>query len=475
MTALARFLSYRRPAAILAAAGIGFLVFFLARPGVAHAAGVEGETGFVLNTFAFLVWGALVMWMCAGFTMLESGSVRTKNAAMICLKNIGLYSIAGLAFFFIGYNLMYVGVGRDLSIGAVDFGGAIGSFKFLYESSAAEIALIGGQEGAVTAVVEDGAGYSTMSDWFFQMVFVATTASIVSGTLAERVKMWSFFLFTLGLTAIIYPIVGAWTWGGGWLSDLGFQDFAGSTIVHSTGGWAALAGVLVVGPRLGKFRRDGTVRPTPPSNILVVTLGVFILWLGWFGFNGGSQLALGSALDAVSMSIVLVNTNLAAAAGVMAAIIAARPILGRIDLFAGLNGAIAGLVSITAAPDVVDHYWAVIIGAVGGLLCVGGLKLLEKIKLDDVVGAVPAHLFAGIWGTLAACIAGGATFHVQLIGILSIGAFVFLVSYGLWHLLDRTLGARVSRQVERLGQDAGELGIESYPEFVLMPEMEDDD
>ena len=466
MTSLVGFLSHRRPAAILAATGIGFFILFLVRPAIAHAAGPDDETAFVFNTFAFLIWGALVMWMCAGFTMLESGSVRTKNAAMICLKNIGLYSIAGLAFFFIGYNLMY---GDSLA-------GIIGTPAFMYGSTAAEIALVEGTEGAVAGVVgEAGAGYATMSDWFFQMVFVATTASIVSGALAERVKMWSFFLFILVLTAVIYPVVGAWTWGGGWLAEMGFSDFAGSTIVHSTGGWAALAGILVVGPRLGKFRKNGTVRATPPSNILVVTLGVFILWLGWFGFNGGSQLALSSALDAVAMSIVLVNTNLGAAAGVMAALIVSRPILGRIDLFAGLNGAIAGLVAITAAPNIVDHYWAVVIGAVGGVLCVGGLKFMEMVKLDDVVGAVPAHMFAGVWGTIAACIAGGATFHVQLVGILSIGGFVFLASYGLWQLLDKTLGARVSTSVERLGQDAGELGMESYPEFVLMPEVEDDD
>ena len=471
---LVRFLNYHRPAAIMAAAGIGFVVFFLVQPGMAHAAGVEGETAFVFNTFSFMVWGALVMWMCAGFTMLESGSVRTKNAAMICLKNIGIYSIAGLAFFFIGYNLMYVGVN--------DFAGIIGTFKFLYGPSSEEIALLDAPDEAKAAAsvallsAKEAAEtvYSTMSDWFFQMVFVATAASIVSGTLAERVKMWSFFVFTLVLTAIIYPIVGAWTWGGGWLSEMGFTDFAGSTIVHSTGGWAALAGVLVVGPRLGKFRRDGSVRLTPPSNILVVTLGIFILWMGWFGFNGGSQLALGSAADAVAMSIVLVNTNLAAAAGVIAAIAVSRPIMGRIDLFAGLNGAIAGLVSITAAPNFVEHYWAVIIGAVGGVLCVGALKLLEKIKVDDVVGAIPAHLFAGVWGTIAACIAGGATFHVQLIGILAIGAFVFVASFGVWYALKMTLGARVSPQVERLGQDAGELGMESYPEFVLMPEDFDD-
>ncbi len=460
-------LSRRRPAAILAATGIASAVVFLARPAVAYAAGVDDETAFVFNTFAFLIWGALVMWMCAGFTMLESGSVRTKNASMICLKNIGLYSIAGLAYFFIGYNLMY---GDSL-------GGIIGTPGFMYLPSGDELDLLAEKDGAVASVLADGAGYSVMSDWFFQMVFVATAASIVSGALAERVKMWSFFLFTLLLTAIIYPIVGAWTWGGGWLNELGFQDFAGSTIVHSTGGWAALAGMLVVGPRLGKFRKDGSVRATPPSNILVVTLGVFILWFGWFGFNGGSQLALGSALDAVAMSIVLVNTNLAAAAGVMAALAVSRPLLGRIDLFAGLNGAIAGLVSITAAPDIAEpvigipgHLWAVIIGAIGGVICVAGLKFLEQVKLDDVVGAVPAHLFAGAWGTLAASIAGGAKIHIQLLGVVAIGVFVFAVSWGLWLLIERTIGVRVSHSVEQLGQDAGELGMESYPEFVLMPE-----
>ena len=394
--------------------------------------------------------------------MLESGSVRTKNASMICLKNIGLYSIAGLAYYFVGYNLMYV-----------DVESVIGSFKFLYGPSDDEIALIAGNEASKTAVVESG--YSTMSDWFFQMVFVATTASIVSGTLAERVKMWSFFLFVLVLTAFIYPVVGAWTWGEGWLSAMGFKDFAGSTIVHSTGGWAALAGAIVVGPRLGKFRRDGTVKSTPPSNILVVTLGVFILWLGWFGFNGGSQLALGSALDVVAMSHVLVNTNLAAAAGVMAALFVSRPILGRVDLFAGLNGAIAGLVSITAGPDIVEHYWAVIIGAIGAVVCTAGIKLLEKIKLDDVVGAVPAHLFAGIWGTIAVCIVGGGNLGVQLIGIVAVGAFVFVTSWVLWRVLEMTLSVRVSRQVEQLGQDVGELGIDAYPEFVLMPEEDDEE
>ena len=444
--------------AALAVAGIVGLIILLARPAIAHAAGVNEETAFVLNTFSFLVWGALVMWMCAGFTMLESGSVRTKNASMICLKNVGIYSIAGLAYFVIGYNLMY---GDSL-------GGVIGSFSLLYGPSADEIALLDGQEGAAASVIANG--HSVMSDWFFQMVFVATAASIVSGALAERVKMWSFFVFTLLLTAVIYPIVGAWTWGGGWLDSMGFQDFAGSTIVHGVGGWAALAGILVVGPRLGKFGRDGSVRPTPPSNVLVVTLGVFILWLGWFGFNGGSQLALGSALDAVAMSNVLVNTNLAAAAGVIAALAVSRTIMGRIDLFVGLNGAIAGLVSITAGPTMTDHYWAIIIGAIGAILCTIAIKLFEKLKLDDVVGAVPAHLVAGIWGTLAASIAAGASFGVQIVGVLAVGAFVFLVSWVLWRVLEMTMKVRVSQQVEELGQDAGELGIEAYPEFVLMPE-----
>ncbi len=433
------------------------------RPLVARAAELlEGEIQFVLNTFSFLIWGSLVMWMCAGFTMLESGAVRTKNASMICLKNIGIYSIAGLAYFVIGYNLMYIDVG-DL----------IGRFALFYGSSSSELALLGGSEAATAEVVANG--YAVMSDWFFQMVFVATTASIVSGAIAERVNMWSFFLFTLILTAFIYPVVGAWTWGGGWLDEMGFVDFAGSTIVHGTGGWAALAGLIVIGPRLGKFRKDGSVKPTPPSNVLVVTLGVFILWLGWFGFNGGSQLALGSALNAVAMSNVLVNTNLAAAAGVVAALAVSRSILGRMDLFAGLNGAIAGLVAITAGPNVDNHLWAILIGAIGGILCTAGIKILERMKIDDVVGAVPAHLLCGIWGTLAASIAAGASFGVQLVGVVAVGAFVFIISYIVWRLIDMTMGLRVSKEVERMGQDSGELGIEAYPEFVLMPEEFGDD
>ena len=457
--------AFRRCAWALAClAGLAGLIFLtpIAR------ANAAAQTDFVLNTFAFLVWGALIMWMCAGFTMLEAGSVRTKNASVICLKNIGLYAIAGIMFYFVGYNLMYL-----------DVGNLIGTLKFGYGPSAEEIALLTavGEEAPaaeIAAAVDAVTGnqYSVMSDWFFQMVFVATTASIVSGTLAERVKLWSFFVFTVILTTVIYPVVGAWTWGGGWLSEMGFSDFAGSSIVHSTGGWAALAGALVVGPRLGKYRSDGSVKITPPSNVPVVTLGVFILWLGWFGFNGGSQLALGGVQNAVAMSIVLVNTNLAAAGGVMAALVVSRPLLKRVDLLAVLNGAIAGLVSITAGPDVLPHSMALLIGAVGGAICTAGLVLLERFRIDDVVGAVPAHLFAGVWGTLAVCIAGDHSFGIQLLGVAAIGGFVFGASWLSWTLIEKTMGARVSETVEELGQDAAELGIEAYPEFVLMPDSD---
>ncbi len=460
--------AYRRCAWALAClaglAGLAGLMFLLP---IARA-DAAAQTDFVLNTFAFLIWGALIMWMCAGFTMLEAGSVRTKNASVICLKNIGLYAIAGITFYFVGYNLMYL-----------DVGNIIGTLTFGYGPSAEEITLLTavGEEAPaaeIAAAAEAVAGnqYSVMSDWFFQMVFVATTASIVSGTLAERVKLWSFFVFTVILTAVIYPVVGAWTWGGGWLSEMGFSDFAGSSIVHSTGGWAALAGALVVGPRLGKYRSDGSVKITPPSNVPAVTLGVFILWLGWFGFNGGSQLALGGVENAVAMSIVLVNTNLAAAGGVLASLIVSRPLLKRVDLLAVLNGAIAGLVSITAGPDVLPHSMALLIGAVGGVICTAGLVLLERLRIDDVVGAVPAHLFAGVWGTLAVCIAGNHSFGIQLLGVVSIGGFVFGASWLSWTLIEKTMGARVSETVEELGQDAAELGIEAYPEFVLMPDSD---
>jgi len=456
---------------ILGSAGVALVTLGLlvAMPSVAHAdeaeivpVGVSEETRFVLNTFAFLAWGALVMWMCAGFTMLESGSVRTKNASMICLKNVGLYSIAGVAYFVIGYNLMHLDVD----------GGAIGSFRLFFSQSDAEVAMLGGSDDSVAAVIQNG--HSSTSFWFYQMVFVATAASIVSGAIAERVKLWVFFAFTLVLTGLIYPIVGAWTWGGGWLADIGFVDFAGSTVVHGTGGWAALAGLIVIGPRLGKFRSNGTVKATPPSNVLLVTLGVLILWLGWFGFNGGSQLALGSASDATAMSGVLVNTNLAGAAGLIVAVVVARPIFGRLDVAAALNGSLAGLVSITAGPNITDHRLALVIGGFGGLLAPLATWLLEKVKIDDVVGAIPVHLVCGIWGTLAASIAAGADLDAQAVGVLSVGAFAFLSSFIVWKVIDLIVGVRVDSEVEQVGQDVGELRIESLPEFVLAPEDFDD-
>lgn len=431
--------------------------------------GSTDETKFVFNSFSFLIWGCLVMWMCAGFLMLEAGSVRTKNASVICFKNVGLYSIAGLTYYLIGYNLMYTDV---------DPNGFIGSFEFFYHNSDAEIALLNADSAdpGYAALVEEvtANGYSVMSDWFFQMVFVATTASIVSGALAERVRLSSFLIFIAILTAFIYPVVGALTWGAGWLANNGFSDFAGSTIVHSTGGWAALAGALIVGPRLGKFRSDGSVRSTPPSNVPVVTLGVFILWLGWFGFNGGSVLALGDAASAVMMSNVLANTNLAACAGLIVALLIAKPLFGRVDLLAGLNGAIAGLVAITAAPDMTNHTLAIFIGGVGGAICALGIKLLEYLKVDDVVGAIPAHLFAGIWGTLAVAFGDSGTFLWQLIGIVVVGSFVFVASGVVWFVLEKTLGVRISEKAERIGQDVSELNIDAYPEFVINPDIEVD-
>ena len=414
------------------------------------------ETRFVLNTFSFLIWGVLVMWMCAGFTMLEAGSVRTRNASVICLKNIGLYSIACLTFYLVGYNLMFTGV---------EPGGWLGSLDLTHGSTADERALLGGDLSAAASVTNTG--HAAMSEWLFQMVFMASAASIVSGTLAERVKLWSFFVFIVVLTAVIYPVIGAWTWGGGWLAAMGFRDFAGSTVVHSTGGWAALAGVLIVGARKGKFRADGSVRSTPPANVPAVTLGVFIIWLGFLGFNGGSQLALGGAADAVAIGNVLVNTNLAGAAGVVTALALSRPVFGHVDLLASLNGAISGLVAITAGPDIVNHSWAILIGAVGAAVCTLGMKLLHRLRIDDEVGAIPAHMGAGVWGTLAVCFAAGGDLLVQALGIVAVAAFAFGVSLLAWLVIDMSLGARISAEVERHGQDVAELGIEAYPEFML--------
>jgi len=419
------------------------------------AAEVTEETAFVLNSFSFLVHGALVMWMAAGFAMLESGLVRTKNTAVICLKNMALYSIAGILYYLIGYNLMYV-----------DVDSIIGSVSFLYNTSDAELALLGAEEATpelITAVTDNG--YSVMSDWFFQMVFVATAASIVSGTLAERIKIWPFLLFVVILTGILYPIQGSWTWGGGFLSEMGFSDFAGSTIVHSVGGWAALTGAIILGARKGKYGPGGKVNPMPGANLPLATLGTFILWLGWFGFNGGSQLALGSALDAAAIAIVYVNTNLAAAAGVVAAMALTQIIYKKIDLTMALNGAIAGLVSITAGPDLTNHFASMIIGAVGGVLVVVAVPILDKLRIDDVVGAIPAHLVAGIWGTLAVGIFGSGDLVTQIIGIAAVGAFMVVTSGILWLVLKYTVGIRVDEEDEEMGLDKAELGMEAYPEF----------
>jgi Amt family ammonium transporter len=437
----------------LGLAGLALVAVALAAA-PAHAE-VSAETAFVLNTFSFLVHGFLVMWMAAGFAMLESGLVRTKNTATICLKNIALYSVAGIMYYVIGYNLMYV-----------DVSGYIGSFSIFYNAGDAELALIGADEATVEMVdAVVGNGYSVMSDWFFQMVFVATAASIVSGTLAERIKFWPFMIFTVILTGFLYPIQGSWTWGGGWLTEMGFSDFAGSTIVHSVGGWAALVGAIILGPRKGKYGADGSVHPMPGANLPLATLGTFILWLGWFGFNGGSQLALGSALDAAAMAIVYVNTNLAACAGVVVAMILTQLIYKKIDLTMALNGAIGGLVAITAGPDLQHHGVALIVGGIGGALVVFAVPLIDKLKIDDVVGAISAHLVAGVWGTLAVGIFGGGSLVTQIIGIVAVGIFMIVASAIVWLALKYTVGLRVDEEAEEMGLDKAELGMEAYPEF----------
>ena len=413
---------------------------------VPAVAAVPGESAYVFNTLLFLIGGFLVMWMAAGFCMLEAGLVRTKNVADICLKNILLYAIACVMFYVVGYNLMYAGVD----------GGYLGSFLPWGADDAAALA-----EGATIE-----GGYAASSDFFFQMVFVATTASIVSGTVAERIKLIPFLIFTVILAGLIYPIQGAWHWGGGWLSEAGFADFAGSTLVHSVGGWAALVGALILGPRLGRYGEDGTPRFMPGSNLPLATLGTFILWFGWFGFNGASQLALGSAADAVAISNVFVNTNMAAAGGAIAAAAVTKIRFGKVDLTMTLNGALAGLVSITAGPDTPSIGAAVLIGGFGAVLAVFAVPLLDKFKIDDVVGAISVHLVAGIWGTLAVPLTNGdASFVTQLIGIASIGAFVVVTSAIAWFALKFIMGIRLGAEEERRGSDISELGLEAYPEF----------
>jgi ammonium transporter, Amt family len=445
-----RFIKPAAMAVLLAAMGVTGI-------GEAEAA-VSEETAFIFNTFSFLIHGVLVMFMAAGFAMLESGLVRSKNTAAICLKNIALYSIAGLMFYIIGYSLMYTDVNK----------GWIGAFELLYNPAPAELTLLNADDAAkaaANAAVLADSSYSSMSDWFFQMVFVATAASIVSGTLAERIKVWPFLIFVVVLSAVIYPIQGSWVWGAGWLSEMGFSDFAGSTLVHSTGGWAALAGALVLGARKGKFGPNGQVNPMPGANLPLATLGTFILWFGWFGFNGGSQLALGSAADAAAIAIVYVNTNLAAASGVVVAMILTQLMFKKMDLTLCLNGAIGGLVAITAGPDLQQHAYAILIGGIGGALVVIAVPLIDKLKVDDVVGAISAHLVCGIWGTLAVGIFGSGSLLTQFIGIVSIGAFVFVSSLIVWMILKVTIGIRVDEEAEMDGLDKSELGMEAYPEF----------
>ena len=399
---------------------------------------VSAEVGFIFNTFLFLVCGFLVMFMAAGFAMLESGMVTSKSVSVICAKNIGLFSIAGIMFWLFGYNVAY----------GIPEGGYIG--KFIPWSDASKLET----------------GYADGSDWYFQMVFCATTVSIVSGTLAERIKLWPFFLFAAILTGFLYPFVMGWQWGGGWLAARGFSDFAGSTLVHSTGGAAALAGALLLGPRLGRFSKSGVPAPIKPfaaSSIPLVTIGVFILWLGWFGFNGGSQLAMGTGDDAIAVSKIFINTNLAACGGVMAAAIVTRLNFGKTDVIQMLNGAIGGLVAITAEPLMPTPLAAILIGAVGGIIVVYGTKFLFSVKIDDVVGAVPAHLFAGIWGTLAVPITNsGAKFGTQLIGVIAINGTVFVISLIIWAIMKNTFGIRLSKQAEIKGTDVTETGVIAY-------------
>ena len=399
---------------------------------------VSAEVGFIFNTLLFLICGFLVMFMAAGFAMLESGMVTSKSVSVICAKNIGLFSIAGIMFWLVGYNLAY----------GIPEGGYIGTFIPWSDSSAIDT------------------GYSDGSDWYFQMVFCATTVSIVSGAMAERIKLWPFFLFAAILSGILYPIVMGWQWGGGWLAEIGFSDFAGSTLVHSTGGAAALAGIILLGARSGRFDSKGqpkALQPFAASSIPLVTIGVFILWLGWFGFNGGSQLALGTFDDAVAISTIFINTNLAACGGVLAAGVITRLMYGKTDVIQMLNGAIGGLVAITAEPLAPSPFAAILIGAIGGLIVVFGTKLLFNFKLDDVVGAIPAHLFAGIWGTLAVPLTNAdASFSAQLIGVLAVNIFVFAVSYIVWSVMKAIFGIRLSKEAETKGTDVTETGVIAY-------------
>jgi len=406
------------------------------------------ELSYALDTFYFLVSGALVMWMAAGFTMLEAGLVRAKNTAEILTKNVGLYAIACIMYMVCGYGIMYGdGISSWLpTIGFLD-----------PTDNTVEAVLAGG---------DDAPYYSNLSDFFFQVVFVATAMSIVSGAVAERMKLWSFFLFAVVLTGFIYPVQGYWKWGGGFLDEAGFSDFAGSGIVHLCGAAAALAGVLLLGARKGKYGPEGQVNAIPGCNLPLATLGTWILWMGWFGFNGGSELKVSDVAEANAVSLVFVNTNMAAAGGLVAALLAARFKFGKADLTMALNGALAGLVAITAEPLTPTPGVATLIGAVGGVLVVFSILLLDRLKIDDPVGAISVHGTVGMWGLLAVPIANEeATIGAQLLGLVTIFAWVFITSFLVWFVIKAVLGIRVSAEEEYDGVALSECGLEAYPEF----------
>ncbi len=412
------------------------------------------ETKYALDTFYFLVTGALVMWMAAGFAMLEAGMVRSKNTAEILTKNIALFAIACIMYMVVGYNIMYPGDEYA--------GGFIPGISFLLGADNDPAAVLAQDAGAWY----DGTYYSGLADFFFQMVFVATAMSIVSGAVAERMKLWAFLAFAVVMTGFIYPVQGFWKWGGGFLDEAGFLDFAGSGIVHMTGAAAALAGVLLLGARKGKYGPNGEINPIPGANMPLATLGTFVLWLGWFGFNGGSELVLSNVVEANAVAAIFVNTNMAAAGGVVAALITARLMFGKADLTMALNGALAGLVSITAEPLTPTPLWATLIGAIGGVLVVYSIVALDKLKIDDPVGAISVHGVVGIWGLLAVVITNPeATLGAQLLGIGAIFAWVFGTSLVVWAILKAIMGIRVSEEEEFEGVDLAECGLEAYPEF----------
>ncbi len=406
------------------------------------------ELSYALDTFYFLISGALVMWMAAGFAMLEAGLVRAKNTAEILTKNIALFAIACIMYMLSGYNIMYPAEAVNSVWPGISF-------------------LLGGDHTVEAVLASKGETYySQLADFFFQVVFVATAMSIVSGAVAERMKLWAFLAFSVVMTGFIYPLQGYWKWGGGFLDTLGFYDFAGSGVVHLCGATAAFAGVLLLGARKGKYGENGEIYPIPGCNLPLATLGTFILWLGWFGFNGGSQLIISNISDANSVAMVFVNTNAAAAGGVVAALLTAQIMFGKADLSMTLNGALAGLVAITADPLSPTPMVATMIGAAGGILVVLSIITIDKLKLDDPVGATSVHGIVGIWGLLAVCISNPeATLSAQLIGIASIFSFVFVASFITWYILKMVIGIRVSEEDEYHGVDYSECGLEAYPEF----------